>query len=711
MAKKAPGFYKKSLTEKELQRKYLKFLEQLDDKTFVQSCYMADGETLRIREDLSDKEVKRLEDLKSAIQKNRKLAVKLLPLILIGAIIAGIVFFFTVLANPLLQKGLETGLEAIFEARVNANRFRLSLLRFEVSMNSLTIADRDEPMKNLIQLSQIRVKLKPEAVLRGRVYIEEIRADNMRFGTDRTVSGAIPGRPPRERAAREPVSIPPLVDLGNFDPIALLNQEFEKLQTPRLFNTAWEAYDTALDKWKGEQEAVRARVAELQSRAEPFLRINVNDFRTLDANTIAQIRTIIEDINALTNTVQAAQNDVNRIVAEAEGDINTARYLEQSARNAFATDFNHLRAYLDPGSGAIMEVLESVIWNIFTESAETYLAYGQRALEILEKIKELQERLPKSSPRPPRELGFQGRDVVFPTRQYPRFFMGTLVTDVHTPSDWYWGFDLRGVSSDPDASGIPTTLALSLAETGDGLQRSGAFNGMADFRSNASQRFNAELSGGGFPVDISANLRQIGIGGFSGGAAFRVNLAGNADGSFSGGGDISLVHAMLSNPANTFARAADEAIQRVNTVDLGIFYERLLDERDIFSLNTNFGDILKDAMERIVSQYIRRAEAELERALRSRIEQYIDGRFVSKDDLDLLFSVLRRDQGAADELKNTLENKRNELEARIRTAAEAAATQAVDEARQQGQQAIQDVLQGRPPTTPALPALPALPRR
>ena len=289
--------------------------------------------------------------------------------------------------------------------------------------------------------------------------------------------------------------------------------------------------------------------------------------------------------------------------------------------------------------------------------------------------------------------------------------MGILATDVLTPSAWHWGFDLRNISSNPDASDTSTSLALSLAETGDGLQRSGAFNGMADFRSGAQERFNAELSGGGFPVDISAGLQQAGIGGFSGGAAFRLNLAGNTDGSFRGGGNISLAQARLTNPANTFAQAADEAIRRVNTVDLGIHYERVVDGRDRFSIDTNFGYILRDAMERIISQYIRRAEAELERALRQKIEQYIDERFITRDELEMVFAALRRDENATDELRNMLERKRNELETRIRTAAETAATQAVDEARQQGQQAIQDALGGRTPTTPALPALPGLPRR
>ena len=710
MSKKIPGFYKKKLTEKELKKKYLNYIEQSNDKTFIKSCYTDDGEIFRIREDLSDEEIKRLDHLISAIKKNKKFAVKLLPLTIAAALVAGFVFFFTVLANPLLQRGFEAGLEAIFEARVNASRFRLSLLRFEVAMDSLTIADRDQPMRNLIQFSQMRVKLKPAAVLRGRVYIEEIRADNIRFGTERTVSGTIPGKPPRERAHREPLTIPPLVDLGNFDPMALLEQEYDKLETPRLYTAAWEAYDAAAAKWTGEQEAVMARVADLQSHAEPLLRINVNDFRTMDAATINQIRAIIDDINAMTNSVQAAQNDVNRIVTEVQADIDTARSLEQSARNAFAADFNRLRSFLDPGSGAIMEILESVILNILTDSAMTYLAYGERALEILEKVQELQKRLPKSSPRPERERGFQGRDVIFPTRQYPRFFMGTLATDVLTPSAWRWDFDLRGVSSDPDASGVPTTLALSLAETGDGLQRYGAFDGMADFRSNAHERFNTVFSGGGFPVDLSANLRQVGIGGFSGGAAFRLNLAGNTDKSFLLGADVSLAQASLTNPANTFAQAANEAIRHVSSVDLGLTYEHVRAGSDRFSINTNFGEILKDAMQRIVAQYIRRAEAELERVFRERIALYIDERFVSREDLDLIFRALRREQGATDELKNTLDNKRAELETRIRSAAEAAAAQAADEARQQGQQAIQDALHGRPPSAPALPVIPGIRR-
>ena len=505
-----------------------------------------------------------------------------------------------------------------------------------------------------------------------------------------------------------------------------------------------------------EQQAAMERIIELQTRSEPLLGINVNDFRVRDLSdvepTVAQIRTVINDVNAMINTVQAAQNDVNRMMSGVQSDINTARALEQSARNAFSADFNHLRSFIDPGSGAIREMLESVVMSILTESVFEYLAYGERALEVLEKVKAMQEKLPRNS-RPERNRAepFRGRDVRFPAQRYPRFFMGILATDVLTPSQWHWAFDLRGVSSDPDRSNVPTTLAFALTEGGE--RRNAAFNGMADFRSSATERFNAEVTGGGFPVSISGghSLDRVGIGGFSGGSNFGLNASGRPGGSFSAGGDISFAQASLRNPSNTFTRAADEAIRQVDAVRFGINYEHVAGGRDRFSLDTNIDDILMAAMRSIINQYRRQAEEALERALRAKFEQYIDGRFLGADELDALFRLVQGDKAAVDDLRNALDNKRRELEARIvtlvgdtaaaaeaalrqaadeaRAAAEAAARQAEEEARRvadearaaaeaAARQAAQDALQGQRPTIPApsvpapsLPSIPGLPRR
>jgi hypothetical protein len=289
--------------------------------------------------------------------------------------------------------------------------------------------------------------------------------------------------------------------------------------------------------------------------------------------------------------------------------------------------------------------------------------------------------------------------------------MGILATDVLTPSGWHWGFDLRGVSSDPDRSGVPTTLLLSLSETGDDLHRSGAIRAQADLRSDATERFNAEFSGAGFPVSISAGLDRIGAGDFSGGASFALHAAGNVGGGFSSGGNIAFVEASLGNPSNTFTRAAAEAIAHVDLVQFGINYEHIPNGRDRFSVTTNFDDIFMDAARRIASQYIRQAEEALERALRERIDQFIEAvPFVGREEMELIFNAVQGDQAAVNALSNILNGKRNELEDRLRVAVEDAARQAAGNVLEGIVPHLPGPLPGQLPAVPALPpGLPAVP--
>ena len=670
------------------------------------SCYEKDEEGLKLKKDFKKEEIVKLKALKKAINGNRKFAVNILPLMLVAVLIGGLVFFFTVMANPLLQRGMEAGLEAVFEARVNAEGFRISVLDFEISMDGLTIADRDSPMQNLIQFSTLRIKLLPQALLRGKVYIEEIRADSIRFGTARTVSGALPDKPPKVSEPRDPINIPPLIDLENFDAMAILNQQFERLQTPLLYNSAIDTYETTLAAWREEEARARARVAELQARAEPFMNINVNDYMVLDISTIELINNTINDINALFSTVQAAQNDITGIISSAQSDINTVIGLEQDARNAFSADFNYLRSFIDLESGAAMELLTVVVMSILTDTAGEYLAYGTRALELLEQLMELQSRLPASSPSPSSTERFQGRNVVFPTLEYPQFFLGIMAADILTPADWHWAFDLRSISSNPYYSGQPSSLSLNLLETGDGLQRAASFMGQADFRSNAAERFNLDFGGSGFPLDI--NLGDIGIGDLAGRTSFNMNLAGRPGGSFNVLGDITLNQASLGNAANTFAQAASDAINQMSIIDFGISYEHRTDASDIFNLNTNMWDIFRNDLDRIVSQFRRQAEEELERALRERIEQFLENTPFNMDELETVVSAIRDIDGTVNSIRGSLDQKRAELETRARSAAEDAARRAADEAMQQVQQAAQDALQNIAPNIP-IPNVPGIP--
>jgi uncharacterized protein (TIGR03545 family) len=697
-----PGAFRKPLKDKTFEKRYVRFIEHPGDRDFFIGCFQRREDAYVLRGDLGKDELKKLKGLLKEIQKNRKGALKLAPLAFAAMVIAAIVVFFTIFANPLLERAMERGLEAVFEARCDVDRFRLSLLRFRIALGGISVANRDSPMTNLFQMGRTEIRLKPQAVLRGKIYIEEVRADSIRFGTARTVSGALPDRPARPKKEKPKSDAPPLVDLRNFDAMALLNREYDKLKTPKLYDEAIAAYNATLAKWQGQVKLARTRTGELRAAAQPLLSLNAGSIR--DVETLAKT---IDDINAMVTTTRAAANDAAQMVSGIEADIAAARNLEQSARGALSDDIKHVKSYVDPGSGAAFAALEPSIREVLSDAAEQYLDYGLKALEVIEKLKAIPAAKPKTEKpvKTPRAV-FRGRDVIFPVRAYPRFYLGILASDF-TLDNWNLAFDLRGLSSDPDISGAPVTLALGLTEAG-GPARQAAFTGRADFRTAAAERFSAGIEGKGFPVRLEGELAKVGISGFSGTTAFSLNMSGRTDGGASGGGEVRVSQARLLGPVGTLAEAVDAAVRESPSIDMGIQYAHWADRDDEFTISTNIADLVARAFRRIAEAYLQQALDAIERALRERISGYIDGRFVSREELDVVFQAARGDRAAVDQLQNTLNAKKTEFENRLKAAAGQAVQQVKDEAREQSRQVIQDTLQGNTPSLQA-PSLPGLP--
>jgi uncharacterized protein (TIGR03545 family) len=694
---KTPGKFKKPVKIKTFEKKYVKYIEHPQDKNFFISCFDKQDDAYYIRDTLNKDDVKKLKNILKVIKANRKGAVNVVPLAVVAVFAAAIVIFFTVFANPLLERALENVLESVFEARSDVTGFRLSLLRFRISIGSVTVANRDSPMTNLFQMGRTEIRLKPEAVLRGKIYIEEIRSDTIRFGTERTVSGALPGKPPKEKQERPKSDAPPLIDLRNFDAMALLNQEYEKLNTPKLYDEAINAYNTTVAKWENQIESTKAKVEELRTASAPLVNLNVNSVR--DAQ---EINNTIQSINTMITTVQNAADEAGNIVSGIEADINNARQLEQNARNALAGDINRLKSLVDLGSGSAFAALEPFIMDVLSDTAQKYLDYGIRALEVLEKLKAMADAQPETEkPKKEPKVVFKGRDVIFPAVSYPKFFLGILASDF-TLDAWNWAFDLRDVSSNPDLTDRPVTLSLGITEDGGVLRRQAGFNGSADFRTNPGEHFSASVNGSGFPFSLENMLSNVGINGFSGETAFTFSLTGQTSGAFMSGGDVNIYHPVLKDPRGTLAEAADTAIREAGNFNLGIQYAHHIDRNDEFKITSNLAELIATAVRRTAEAYAKKAMDEIESALRQRIDQYIDGRFASKDEADLLFRTARGDKESADALKNALTNKKNEFEQNLKSAA--------DDASRQTEQAVQDLLQGNQPTFQA-PTLPRLPGR
>ena len=682
---KVPGALRRPIKKKRFVRRFEKLLEHPGDKKFFVSCFEERDEIFYIRGNLTKEDVKKLKKLLKAIKENRKATIRVVPIIFASGFTAALVLFFTVFANPLLGKALEMGLEAAFGAKADVNGFRLSIIKFEISVRNITVANRDEPMKNLFEMGGTGIKLKPAAVLRGKIYIEWIKAQTIRFGTERKYSGAIPGKPPKPKKEKPPKpDTPPLIDLKNFDAMALLNNEFDKLNTPKLYDFAINTYNETSEKWQKQVDDATNRVNELQANAAPLLSLNVSNIKDIEAAKKA-----VDDIKNMVDTVQAATNDVNTIVGGLESDIKIAQGLEANARSSIGDDFNYLKSFIDLGSGTALAVIEPVLRDMLSDTAEGYLEYGLIALTALEQLKGQSSEKKPPKPKKEKKVVFKGTDVHFPVVSYPTFYLGQVASDF-TLDVWNWSLDLKNISSDPDfvthhpnANG-PVTLNLGLTEDGGNLLRTVGFNGRADFRSNPQEKFNAEIKGKGFPVSLGDQLGSIGIMGFKGESDFSVSMTGLPNGKINAGGNINVSQARLVDPKGSLAEAIGTAVQEAGVVNMGIKYEN-----DNFNISTNLMDLILKALRQTASLYAQKAIADIEAALRKKIDEYIDGRLGSKEQVDTLLKIAKGDKAAIDNTKDALNAKIRELQGQgeqaVRQMADDAAKKAREEADKQAQ--------------------------
>lgn len=109
------------------------------------------------------------------------------------ALAAGLVaLFLCVFLDPLLKRGLIAAGQAAAKAKVEVGSLSTSIRRGELVIRSVAVADKKEPMKNVLEIGEAKLAFKPSAALKGRAVIEDAALGGLRFGTPRKSSGALP---------------------------------------------------------------------------------------------------------------------------------------------------------------------------------------------------------------------------------------------------------------------------------------------------------------------------------------------------------------------------------------------------------------------------------------------------------------------------------------------------------------------------------------
>lgn len=354
------------------------------------------------------------------------------------------VFFFF---DPILKSALIAGGQAAAGAKVEIESVRSKWLKGTLEIKSIAVADREAPMKNLVEFSRLAFRLDVPAALRGKIVAREAALEGLRVGTERKTSGALRNAPPPSKltAAIMRQVAPAKTAAVEVKGRAAGEVDAAKLQGLKKYDEAKAKTKEIEDRWKGKSDEAKAIEKEAKDISEQLKGLGGGDMlKNAQAAGDAQRR-----LKALIARVDAQKAQAQKDVAEAQALVKEADELRKK-------DLNGLL------SSAGLPTLDSndLAKRLLGAQTASRLATGLRWMRLARE--KAAARKAATPPPAPRRAGV---NVEFPrARELPQYLLENARITGTLDGVLGGALDLKGVldgaTSNPALYGKPATLVL-----------------------------------------------------------------------------------------------------------------------------------------------------------------------------------------------------------------------------------------------------------
>lgn len=640
MSKAIPREYRKPIPEKRFRKQVIGRIHVEKEREFYLQAFVAREDGMFVlRDDLTNEDHARLARVAKEIKQNRgllHLGRLAIPLILVG----GVVAFNLLFLNSLLQNAGERALERVFGARAEIARLEARLLDGTIELAGLTVADRDQPMRNLFELGRTALSIRVPELLTGRVVIREIAAEGLAFGTPRKVSGALQREAATtetdsalrqqigtEVAARTTAGVAAALqtigvgslsfDPAAFDPAALVAQTVDQL---RVLKVVPEAIERSQAGAAGiELQLVALRDATMALGA-PIQQLTA--FRPELVTNPQQLFEVVALAQGTTARATALRSDAERIRTAVEREVGALRAVEGEVRRAVAADRALLVGLIPP--------FELDPFALGQDAVRTFaLGFLGEAWQTIQRIYGTAQRLrtafPETGERAPGQRR-GGVDVPFAATPYPRFLIESL-SGQGTADGQAVTLLLRAISSDPNLTDTPTTIDF-IHERGAGqkLQLTGAI----DLRSAAETPLQTTIRAAGLHPTLPSGAGQLGFAALEG----TTDLGGQArlehDGRVRGDAQVQIAAPRLvavagAPPVSAFLA---EIASAQAAIDAGMAFTLRAGAVEQFEARTSLTAALRDYATQLIAGLRAEAEqrivAELERLVAAQVDRLME---------------------------------------------------------------------------------------
>lgn len=429
--KKIPSLFRKKYTAKKLEKKIYKKLYVPDDKKYVKGLFTEvekkGAKQIPIyaipadkAEQLAKKDMKRLKLLAKQIKK-QKGRVNFVPLIVTIAFIAAIPICFSMFKNVIIKKAITVACENIFEAKTDIEKVDFKFLDSSLKIKKIEIANKNDYMKNLVDIGSITIDFDLGQLLRKRFVADELSVLDVNTGTERTTSGELPPAKEKkikkqkakaEKEASESKLGKALSDkkavaansleknitglFNQFNPETLMQNYAAQLQTPAISKQVQEQIPQIVAKWQAKPAEVQKTVDELQKSVNEIMSF---DYSAVQNNPL-KIKEFIESLDATYKNIDKVKNDANGVLNSFNADIAEADGLRKTVQNAVTHDMNFANSEINKikslnvsdGTKLISGMFENVACDVLGK----YYPYAQKGVNYLLELKSKQASKPKT---------------------------------------------------------------------------------------------------------------------------------------------------------------------------------------------------------------------------------------------------------------------------------------------------------------------------
>lgn len=699
--KKAPKMFKKTYREKKFKKKILKRIYIPSDLTLVKSVYSLETDEKgrkfyvnNLDRNLETAKIKRLKVVAKQIKKNKK-GIRILPLIITVAVFSFVFTMVVTFKNVVVKKGIVYGMQKVFQAKTDVQKVDVSFLKSYIKINGLAQANKDSPMTNIFQIDEINLDFNLTELLKGKFYAEKLAIEGVAIGTERKTSGALPAVVKKEKKedskvdkqmkeAQEKLTVAAQNELRSmfdkFNPENILSDMQYSLKSPELAKTLTKDVQKKVEKWAAVPGQIEKDYNEFSKSVETVVKTDWNNITDL-----IQIKNAIEAITKSINDGKALSETINQTINEVKADSMLVKTYGEQVAQAVTDDTNlvdnkikEMKAlYSVDGVRKVMnESVESLIYQL----SGKYYPYVQKALEAAKSIQEKPKESKKEKKASPERL--KGRNIYYKKDTVPKLRIDEVAASGYekgTDSLLFKG-SAKNISSDQNITNKPSIINADFKVMG----RPNSANVVVDVRDNSTAPMvSADYDGKDWIINADAGAFAL-----KSTSEIIAKLSAENDGSFSLGGTLDMAVSEMTGMDlgnEVVNRVYQKALSKVDRLTVGFTCYKEKD--DYLKVTLDNPELLgKQLSEPVIKAFTEEVENFVNEA-KEKVKNLLSEQTGGLSDQLLKFSsmeeLLNAQKNNLAALEKQLNEKKVELENRVKAQATEKVNQAKDEAKKQ----------------------------